>query len=162
MTFPMAASVLFFILPLPQHTDSLQTCARKALCGYYGPLKDWQRDAYELVIRKGITVDRYFVLTQYNGQEPDGKVDARGVKCTVRVAASNKLPRYVYIWTAASGVRQVLDCGSHRNDVIVRRLIRERGWPEDAVWVDIWWPTAAEARRKGFDGWKLYAGAVIR
>lgn len=144
-----------------QPADPFTVCARDALRGCYGPLQDWQHQAYARGLAQGVTAEQAFVMTQYNGDEPDGKVDGRGLPCTLRVAASNRIPRYRYIWTEASGVRQILDCGSRRNDMRVRKLAETHGWPANAVWVDVWWPTARHARQKGFDGWKLQMGAVI-
>jgi len=148
--------------PLP--ADPFQrTAYQVVVLGMYDAAP-WQLAAYKRGMAQGVTASRVFVTTQYNGNEADGKHDRYGNRCTLRTAASNKLPKRAFIWTDDSGMRQVLDCGSTGNDYFVAHPPkRYRGmWPpETAVWVDVWWRTASEAHRMGFDGWRPRQGAVI-
>lgn len=139
--------------PAPLPADPFQQAATRALRGDYGELADWQWRGYRLGLQRGATASRVLILTQYNGDEPSGKVDGRGLPCTLRVAASNHIPRYAYIWTERSGIRQVLDCGSHANDARAAGL--------GGTWVDVWFRHARDARRAGVSGWRPNRGAVI-
>ena len=93
-------------------------------------------------------------MTQYNGDEASGHKDGRGIPCTLRTAASNRITRDTCIWTEASGLRQILDSGSHAND--------GRAAGMGGTWVDAWFAHERDARRAGIDGWTPMAGAVIR
>ena len=135
-------------------TDRFQRQATLALRGDFGPLRPWQREAYEAGLRWGVRATTPLIVTQYNGKEKSGKVDGSGVPCTLRTAASNKIRRNTYIWTEETGVRQVLDSGSHANDGKAAGL--------GGTWVDAWYPTAGAAARAGINGWTPLAGAVIR
>jgi len=143
--------------PWQCETDPFRRCALKALAGEFGDLHEWQRLAYAAGLLQGCTASWPLVLTQYNpGEGRQGQVDRYGRKCTMRTAASNLLPRYSYVWTELSGMRQVLDCGSRANDPKARRIGGAR-----AIWVDVWMPSARAARVAGIDGWTLCKGTVI-
>lgn len=135
-------------------SDPFQRTATKALRGDYGKLATWQRAGYAAGLQQGVTVSRCLVLTQYNGNEASGKRDRRGRACTMRTAASNRIPENSYIWTERTGLRQVLDTGARSNDVIARR--------KGGIWCDIWFPTASHAREAGVDGWRPVRGAVVK
>jgi len=137
--------------PLP--ADPFQRTAVRALRGDYGRLQQWQRDGYTQGLATGATASRILVLTQYNGDEPDGKHDRRGRDCSLRTAASNRIAENAWVWTELSGIRQVRDCGAHSND--------HRAACIGGTWVDIWFRHARDARRAGIEGWTPQAGAVI-
>lgn len=134
-------------------TDPAQRAAVKALRGDSGTLKEWQQEGYSRIVETGATANRVLVLTQYNGDEPDGIRDRYGARCTLRTCASNRLPRHAYVWTEQSNLRQVLDCGARSND---RRAARKGG-----TWVDVWFRHASIARAAGIDGWVPVRGAVV-
>ena len=134
-------------------SDPFQRTATKALRGDYGKLQRWQHEGYSRGLRAGVTTSRTLVLTQYNGREASGKRDRRGRACTMRTAASNRIPENSYIWTERTGLRQVLDTGAHSNDRKARGI--------GGTWCDIWYPTASHAREPGVDGWRPVRGAVI-
>jgi hypothetical protein len=136
--------------------DPAQRAATKALRGDFGTLKPWQEKGYILLLASGARADRTFVLTQYNGDEPDGIWDRHDGRCTLRTAASNKVPQYAYIWTEPSNLRQVLDTGSTRNDAKARRKAGQ-----GAIWVDVWYRHASHAKAAGIDGWVPVRGAVV-
>lgn len=147
-------AVLLGTSPVPDlSSDPFQRTATKALRGDYGKLQRWQHEGYSRGLRAGVTTNRTLVLTQYNGREASGKTDRRGRACTMRTAASNRIPEYSYIWTERTGLRQVLDTGAHSNDRKARGI--------GGTWVDIWFPTASHAREAGVDGWRPVRGAVI-
>ena len=133
--------------------DPAQRAATKALRGDHGTLKPWQREGYTLILGTGATASRTLILTQYNGNEPDGRRDRYGNPCTLRTCASNRLPRHAYVWTERSNLRQVLDCGARSND---RRAARMGG-----TWVDVWYRSARHARAAGIDGWVPVRGSVV-
>jgi len=72
-------------------------------------------------------------VTQYYPAEgyARGEETASGYGCSERVAAATALPLFSFVWIEQVGIRQVLDTGSRRNDVIARRKGAE-------MWVDIW------------------------
>ena len=117
--------------------DPFQRTATRALRGDFGPLQPWQRRAYSVGLALGVTADRTAWLTAYYGTHADGKVDRYGNKCTWRTAAARdeQVPRYSYVWTPQSGIRQVLDTGSREN---IRRA-QKRG---ACTWIDAWVPSA--------------------
>lgn len=147
------AALLGHAAPSDLPEDPFQRTATKALRGDYGKLQRWQREGYSRGLQQGVTVSRCLVLTQYNGNEASGKIDRRGRACTMRTAASNRIPENSYIWTERTGLRQVLDTGAHSNDWRASGL--------GGTWVDIWYPTARHAREAGIDGWRPVRGAVI-
>jgi len=118
--------------------DPFQRAATKALAGQFGDLHHWQRDAYARGLCAGVMADRRAWLTAYYGTRPDGKRDRYGNRCTLRHAAARdeQVPRRAYIWTAESGIRQVLDTGAKSN----MRRAREKGAD---VWIDAWLPSPA-------------------
>ena len=155
---PHAAAIIAAMLAAPAPhdalpTDPFQRTATKALCGQFGELHQWQRDTYARGLATGVTADRRFLLTSYYGTEPDGRVDRYGRKCTLRTAASNRIPPKAYVWTRY-GLRQVLDCGAKSSS----RRADKAGCD---AWVDYWLPSARDARRVGLDGWIPAQGAVI-
>ena len=119
--------------PFPQ--DAFQDCAVKALRGDYGPLQDWQREAYSKGLKQGVTVKGLAFVTWYGPQEGrQGQVDRYGNRCTLRTAASNTLPRKSYVWISSPcQMRQVLDCGARYNTQDAYR----RGCD---YWIDVWHP----------------------
>lgn len=133
--------------------DPFQCAAVRALRGDYGKLAPWQRAGYAAGLQQGVTVSRCLVLTQFNGREASGKRDRSGRACTMRTAASNRIPQFSFIWTERTGLRQVLDTGAHSNDWRASGL--------GGTWVDIWYPTARHAREAGIDGWRPVRGAVV-
>lgn len=156
MTLPaMIFAAMLGTSPVPDlPSDPFQYAATKALRGDYGKLATWQREGYTAGLQQGVTVSRCLVLTQFNGREASGKIDRRGRACTMRTAASNRIPEYSYIWTERTGLRQVLDTGASSNDRKARGI--------GGTWVDIWFPTASHAREAGVDGWKPVRGAVVQ
>ena len=128
--------------------------ASRALAGDYGKLAEWQKDAYERGLRLGLSPQWQVVLTAYYPSEGhSGKYDCRGARLGPHAASSNLIPQGWYIWTPYSGLRRVCDRGATSNDL---RAAKHR-----AIWVDIWMPSAAHARRKGLDGWRLTKAVLI-
>jgi len=152
-------------------TDPFRRCATKALRGDFGKLSDWQRAAYRRGLDAGVTADKRLIVTAYLGTEGSGRVDRYGNPCTMRTAASNRLPRKCFVWTERWGMRQVTDCGAKSNDrcrtddgrlTAFGRAHVTAGWAlGTAVWTDLWFPTARAARRAGCDGWTPTRAAVI-
>ena len=118
--------------------DPFQRAATKALAGQFGELHHWQRDAYARGLASGVTADKRAWLTAYYGNHPDGKRDRYGRPCTLRHAAARdeQVPRRAFVWTAQSGIRQVLDTGARSN------ISRARKKGAD-VWIDAWLPSPA-------------------
>jgi len=118
--------------------DPFQRAATKALAGQFGELHHWQRDAYARGLSAGVTADRTAWLTAYYGTRTDGKRDRYGRPCTMRHAAARdeQVPRRAFVWTAQSGIRQVLDTGARSN------MSRARKKGAD-VWIDAWLPSPA-------------------
>jgi hypothetical protein len=125
-------------------TDPFQRCAVKALRWDFGRLADWQRAAYKRGLAKGVTADRRAWLTAYYGTRPDGRRDRYGNPCTWRTAAARDepVPRRAYIWTAQSGLRQVLDTGAKSNIDAAQRPPKEGGGGPGTIWIDAWLPSA--------------------
>lgn len=134
--------------------DPFQRTATKALRGDFGKLHEWQRTGYAHGLKVGVTTGHKFCVTAYLGTEPDGRVDSRGNRCTLRTAASNRVRRGSFVWTERWGIRQVLDRGAASND----RKADRAGCDS---WLDLWFPSGAHARRAGCDGWLPTTGAVI-
>lgn len=96
-------------------TDPFRRCARKALAGLYGPLADWQRDAYVYGIETGVECDSAAKVTSYGPWEPaymsGGSVTASGSRVHLRGCAANPaIPFGTLIWTPY-GLRYVTDRG---------------------------------------------------
>jgi hypothetical protein len=70
------------------------------------------------------------------------------------MAASNRLPQWSWVWTPQTGIRQVLDRGAKWND----RKADKAGCDS---WLDIWYSSAAAAKRQGITGRHKVTGAVI-
>ncbi len=122
--------------------DPLQRCAAKVERGDFdATLKPWQRDAYRLAVERGATVSGQAWVTCYGPNEGrQGRVTASGTPVSNRVAAANKIKRGSYVWIAqtrggGATMRQILDCGSKRND----RIARDKG---ARLWIDLWVPRA--------------------
>ena len=150
-------------LPPGLPREPFQRCATKALAGWYGKLADWQAEGYLQGLQRGVFADRPLVLTQYNAGERGGQRDRRGRPCTSRTAAATSIPYGAWVWTPLTGIRQVLDTGARTNDRTARAVALSRGVQDahEAVWVDIWYPTVAHARRAGLTGWHPVRGAVV-
>jgi hypothetical protein len=129
----------------------------RALRGDFGALEDWQRVGYARGLRLGVRADRRLVVTQYDGEHPDGIIDRRERPCTLRTAASNLISENAWVWVVlphgGATLRQVRDCGAKSNDPRAARL--------GGTWVDLWFPTVAAARRAGVDTWLPMMGAVV-
>ncbi len=110
-----------------------QRVAVKALAGDYGKLAEWQRKGYAAILRG--TEPRLLVVTGYWHGEEGGTTTAAGTHCKPGVLASNKLPRWLYVYMPTWGrLFRVEDCGSQRND---KRDDVTRHGP-NAVWADVW------------------------
>lgn len=142
--------------------DPFQRCAAKALAGDYGRLSTWQRDGYTRMLANGRPA--LFVVTQYNGDEKDGKTDRKGAACSLRHAALTKHMVIhdgyyrAYVWTPRHGIRQVLDCGANPN----RSVAVEVTGRQDAIWLDVWYPHASNAAKAGGCDWTPTSGWVVR
>jgi hypothetical protein len=137
IAFALAATLA---APAPQDTlpaDPFQRVAVKIAQGHIHA-HGWQHDAYARGLASGVTADKRAWLTAYYGTRPDGKRDRYGRPCTLRHAAARdeQVPKRAYIWTAQSGIRQVLDTGAKSN---IRRA-RKKGAD---VWIDAWLPSPA-------------------
>ena len=92
-------------------TDPFRRCAMKALAGEYGPLEDWQRDAYIWGLETGVTCSGVAKVTSYGPWEPCGTVVASGGRVHLRGCAANpEIPFGTLIWTPY-GLRYVIDRG---------------------------------------------------
>ncbi len=136
-----------------RESDAFRRTAHKALAGQFGTLAPWQARGYKAGLAKGSTCSRAITLTAYYGTEASGRIDAHGTRCSTRTCASNRLPQYSYVWTTRSGLRQVLDTGSRRNDLKASGL--------GGTWVDVWYRDKQSARRAGIDGWVPVIGAAF-
>ena len=130
-TIILGMSLLLATPDLP--TDPLQRVAAKALRGDYGKLAEWQVIGYQQALRHGGVRKRIWLTTYYPEEgfrrgQPCRWWD-RG--CSERVAAANELPAYAFVYIEGVGLRQVLDTGAARNDIIARRKGAEH-------WIDIW------------------------
>jgi hypothetical protein len=130
----LACLCRFAFADLPD--DPFQRCATKALRGDFAGAPQWKLDVYDRGLSLGVTANRTAWLTAYYGTRPDGKRDRYGRPCTLRHAAARdeQVPRRAFVWTAQSGIRQVLDTGSVDN---IRRA-RKKGAD---VWIDAWLPS---------------------
>lgn len=92
--------------------DQLQVAARKALSGAYGVLPAWKRQAYELVISKGLTVDGLARRTNYCRHSCKGKICADGSHVRSGIcAAPRSIPLHSIVWLASDGLIKVTDRG---------------------------------------------------
>ena len=114
-------------------SDPFQRCATKAVRGDYGRLAYWQRVGYEEGLRRGATCTTRVWATQFFPAEgyDYGEETRSGYGCSLRVAAATAIPLYSFVWTGRTGIRQVLDTGSPRND----RVARGKG---ARMWIDFW------------------------
>lgn len=116
--------------------DPFTTCATRALAGEFGPLKPWQRAAYE----RGLVhahKDRVW-LTQYGPWDP-----GRYKGAPYHIAA-NVLPRESVVWLEKPGqLRVVTNCGAAYNDRVARA--------DPSEWVRL--PKGKKVKGKGCDYW---------
>ena len=146
----------------PQHTtaperallpgDPFQRAATKALRGDYGPLKDWQANAYAWGLAQGVTCTETACVTTYYPQEGfwRGKPMRSGKGVNDRYAAVYSSDwrelRGCYVWVMPAenldgvvfgGMRQVMDTGANSNASIAAEWFADR-------WLDYWMPTPIE------------------
>ena len=115
--------------------DPARRCAAKALRGDFGPLSEWQKRGYTALLNGKPRYRRAWVTTYYP-EEGFGRGDECrwwSAGCSERVAAANKLPAYAWVWVWPGHLRQVLDTGARRNDVIAARKGAD-------LWLDLWEP----------------------
>jgi len=129
----VAASVVVGAGRLPE--DPARRCAAKALRGDFGPLAAWQRQGYTALLKGSPTYRRAWVTTYYPSEGFPRGAECRwwAAGCSERVAAANKLPAYAWVWVPPGHLRQVLDTGSRRNDVVAQRKGAD-------LWLDLWEP----------------------
>jgi hypothetical protein len=109
-----------------------QQCAKKALKGEFGKLKEWQVIGYKAGLKPGRTSNTTIWLTAYYKIEgSQGKNDCKGRPCSLRTAAANTIKQDSFVWTKY-GLRQVRDRGAKSNDHVAKR----KG---AAHWVDYWY-----------------------
>ena len=96
---------------LPQ--DPFQRCAQKALWGWFGELKDWQRCAYDWGLAKGVTICGVAKVTSYGDRWEHGVPwDCCGRRLHVGVCAANpELPLECIVWINGTGLRIIRDRG---------------------------------------------------
>jgi len=145
MTAPYLAALAALLAPPPagmtRHETPAQHVAAKALAGDYGKLAAWQHKGYSAILRG--TEPRLLVVTGYWPGEAGGTYRAVGGKCRPGTLASNKLPRWAYVYTPSWGrLFRVEDCGSKRNDR--RNAVTKHG--PGAVWADVWLASSSQAR----------------
>lgn len=117
--------------------DPFQRCAVKALRGDFGQLAEWQRVGYARGLDIGATRKRAWVTTYFPEEgHHRGDETASGYGCSERVASANLIPRRSFVWTQATGLRQVLDRGASSND---DRARRKPYYAE--LWIDFWEPS---------------------
>lgn len=144
------AAVMPAVKALP--SDPFQREATLYLAGKMGKIDPIRAEIYRRGLAQGAKADRKVLVTSYYGTEPDGRVDCHGNACSLRTAASNKLPQYVWIWGKAFGLRQILDTGAHSNDTAAKRA-------SASCWADIWYRLP---KHSPWDGAKVMYLAVIR
>jgi hypothetical protein len=141
-------------VPPPPYTaapDAFSRCALKALAGNFGPLTNWQRDAYErgLLAHHSLRAD----LTVYGPFDPQrytrAKHGASGRHCSEQMAAANRLRQGTAVWISfPPHLRQVQDTGAHWNDTVARApqfqdIFAGGRWRQGAgcdLWMDLWIP----------------------
>ena len=109
--------------------------AIKALRGDFGPLRPWQRHAYQRGLQYGVRTDRVR-LTVYGPWEgyDRGEGCAYGYGCSESVAASNHLPGRTVIWVPRPAHLRVIGAtGAPWDD---EKASREGC----AYWIDLWIP----------------------
>ena len=153
MTTLLALSIVAttaFAQGLPR--DPFQRCAIRALRGDFGKLAEWQRRGYARGLALGVTCNTRVWLTGYYATEGrQGQTDRRGRPCTRRTAAANLVSENAWVWCeAAAELRQVRDCGAHRNDAVARRKGAR-------LWIDYWY---RYPRRSPFGGSCITRAAV--
>lgn len=121
-------------------SEPFARCATKALRGDYGALAEWQRVGYQLGLDQGVTANSLIWATQYFPAEGYhyGETTASGYPCSLRVAAATAIPLFSFVWTEATGIRQVLDTGAKWNDEIAERKGARVGAGAPTYWVDFW------------------------
>ena len=142
MTLLALAIILAAQAPTDLPEDAFQRCATKALRGDYGTLEEWQRVGYTQALAH-TPVKRLAWVTSYYPSEgfPRGQGTRWGYGVNERCAAANELPGFSFVWTPATGIRQVLDTGADSND---RRARSREG---ASHWCDFW-----EARKGSLFG----------
>lgn len=121
--------------------------ADKALRGDFGPLRPWQRRAYERGLRScHADLVRMTVYGPWEGYDRNEGC-AYGLGCNETVAASNTLPGLSVIWVPyPAHLRAIGDTGAAWNDPTAR----EEGC---RYWVDLWIP---------YRGWNGLQDTVYR
>ena len=135
--------------------DPFQRTATKALRGDFGKLADWQREGYARGLKQGVTVGHKFHLTYYTPRSCPGTIGASGQRVSTRMAASNRLPQWSWVWLPNVGIRQVLDRGARWNDAKADRAGCHS-------WLDVWMPSKSAARKAGITGRHVITGAVVK
>lgn len=95
-------------------TDAFKRCAVKALRGDYGPLQEWQRQAYEWGLARGLTVppENRAKVTSYGPWEPCGDATFSGEPVSLRWVSVDPsvVPLGTLLWTPW-GLRYAMDTG---------------------------------------------------
>lgn len=105
---------------------------------------EWQVKIYKKYINSPEKLKvKLALITSYNGQEKNGKIDRHDKPCTLRTASANLIPQYYYVWSKY-GLRQVLDTGAKSNDKFAQNSKNKCD-----LWVDYWYKTP----RNPVDGW---------
>ena len=114
-------------------TDAFRRCATKALRGDYGQLAEWQRKGYAYGLEHGAERTRCWVTTYFPEEgNHRGDLTASGYGCSERVASANLIPRWSWVWTPQTGIRQVMDRGARSNDAVAQRRYGAE------LWIDLW------------------------
>lgn len=127
---------------------AFRRCALRAICGDFGPLRPWQRAAYERGLSGGVAVKhvRQTCYGPWEGYDRD-KGCAHGYGCSEIIAAANALRARTVIWIMdPAQLRVVGDTGAAWNDP----RARSQGC---AFWIDLWIP---------YRGWQGLGGTVHR
>jgi len=130
--------------------DPFQRTAIRALRGDFGKLQEWQREGYQRGLDQGATATYRFHATYYKLQGHGRSEEP----VSTRMAASNRLPQWSWVWLPNVGIRQVLDTGAKWNDTLADRAGCDS-------WCDLWFPCTAAAHRAGVTGRCAVTGAVI-
>lgn len=134
MTALALACALLLSSPAPLPEDPVKRVCAKALRGDFGKLEPFQEEGYRALAKGHRTMTAW--RTRYDaGEGVQGRVDARGNRCTTRTLAANRLPLGTYVLLMDKPqLRQVLDRGARSND---RRFADRRGLD---CWIDTWEP----------------------